>query len=168
MMIDTSRLMQEMDIRDVIETYTQSRFKSGKISCPFHTDKTPSLSVKNGRFRCWGCGASGSVIDFTRQLFGLSFVEAVKKLSADFNVPVDGLDGKDQRPDLWDDISLKIAAERAAEITTEIMRLVDETNRLADEHRALYQKGDFAGAERFANRIEDINDEIDFLMKCRG
>ena len=167
-MIDTKEVMQQVDIQTAIEFYTGNHFKHGKISCPFHTDKTPSLSIKNGRFRCWSCGASGSAIDFVRQMFGLSFVEAVKKLSTDFNVQVDGLDSKSQRPDLWDEVRLQVAAERAAEVTAEIMRLVDETNRLADEHRKLYRHGDFAGAERFANRIEDLSEEIDFLMKCRG
>ena len=40
-----------------------------KCLCPFHDEDTPSCeiteddSARNGRFRCWGCGAKGSVID---------------------------------------------------------------------------------------------------------
>ncbi len=40
-----------------------------KCLCPFHEEDTPSCeiteddSARNGRFRCWGCGAKGSVID---------------------------------------------------------------------------------------------------------
>jgi DNA primase len=40
-----------------------------QCSCPFHEESTPSCDITedntsgNGRFRCWGCGAKGSVID---------------------------------------------------------------------------------------------------------
>ncbi|MBD9268378.1 MAG: DNA primase, partial [[Ruminococcus] torques] len=32
------------------------------VSCPFHNDRTPSMKV-DSRFYCFGCGASGDVID---------------------------------------------------------------------------------------------------------
>lgn len=50
--------------------------------CPFHDDSTPSLSVGGvpDRFRCFGCGAKGDVIDFVRRMEGLGFHEAVQRL----------------------------------------------------------------------------------------
>jgi DNA primase len=50
--------------------------------CPFHEDNTASMSVDGvpGRFHCFGCGASGDVIEFVRRLHGLSFHEAVDRL----------------------------------------------------------------------------------------
>ncbi len=50
--------------------------------CPFHEDKTPSMSVDGvpGRFHCFGCGASGDVIDFIRRTRNLGFLEAVTEL----------------------------------------------------------------------------------------
>ena len=33
------------------------------VCCPFHNDRTPSMKV-DSRFYCFGCGASGDVIDF--------------------------------------------------------------------------------------------------------
>lgn len=50
--------------------------------CPFHEDKTPSLSVDRvpDRFHCFGCGASGDVIDFVQRTRNLGFVEAVTEL----------------------------------------------------------------------------------------
>lgn len=168
-MIDTKAIMQQIDLQTAIEYYTGERFKHGKISCPFHTDKHPSLSVKDGRFRCWSCDASGSVIDFVRRLYGLSFFEAVAKLATDFNLTVDGLDSdSNNRPDLWDDLQLEIAAKRQAEITMKIDELANETRRLSDKHRMLFQAGDDKAAEEVANQIESINDDIDFLMNCRG
>ena len=51
--------------------------------CPFHDDTTPSMSVDAvpGRFTCFGCGATGDVIDYVRRLRGLSFREAVALLN---------------------------------------------------------------------------------------
>jgi DNA primase len=50
--------------------------------CPFHEDRTPSLSVDGvpDRFHCFGCGASGDVIDFVQRRFSLGFVEAIERL----------------------------------------------------------------------------------------
>jgi DNA primase len=50
--------------------------------CPFHADKTPSLSVNEDRgvFYCFGCGANGDVYDFTMQLEGIGFREARARL----------------------------------------------------------------------------------------
>ena len=43
--------------------------------CPFHDDKTPSLSVSPEKkiFRCFGCGASGNAITFLRKHKNLPF-----------------------------------------------------------------------------------------------
>jgi len=55
----------------------------GKYICPFHEDKTPSMSIhaKTNRFKCWACNASGDGIDFIIKTSGLSFPEAVNQLS---------------------------------------------------------------------------------------
>lgn len=51
--------------------------------CPFHSEKSGSFTIFDGgeRFHCFGCGASGDVIDFVRQLHGLSFREAVAMIT---------------------------------------------------------------------------------------
>ena len=56
--------------------------------CPFHKEKTPSAKVDD-RFHCFGCGADYSVVDFTANVFGLTPVDAAKKLAKDFGVPYD-------------------------------------------------------------------------------
>ena len=54
--------------------------------CPFHADRTPSMKLNEDYFYCFGCGASGDVIDLAARLFGLSGYEAAKKLAADFGI----------------------------------------------------------------------------------
>jgi hypothetical protein len=58
----------------------------GMCRCPFHDDRTPSLKLNEDYYYCFGCGATGDVIDFTAQLFGLSNSEAAQKLAVDFGI----------------------------------------------------------------------------------
>ena len=51
--------------------------------CPFHNEKTPSFIVSEQKqiFTCFGCEASGNVIEFTKRYYNLDFIEAVEKLA---------------------------------------------------------------------------------------
>jgi len=51
--------------------------------CPFHAEKTPSLHVRPGTngYKCFGCSASGTVIDFVMNFLGVEFVPAVAWLA---------------------------------------------------------------------------------------
>jgi DNA primase len=57
-----------------------SRFKT---LCPFHDDHTPSLvlSPEHGSFKCWSCGAAGSVFDFVMDHERVEFLEAARMLA---------------------------------------------------------------------------------------
>jgi DNA primase len=50
--------------------------------CPWHEDKTPSLSVdrEKGLYNCFGCGESGDVVTLVEKMKRLSFKEALKFL----------------------------------------------------------------------------------------
>lgn len=57
--------------------------KSNFALCPFHNEKTPSLSLnkKNNTIHCFGsCGKSWDTIQYLIDYEGISFIEAVKKL----------------------------------------------------------------------------------------
>ena len=43
--------------------------------CPFHSDKSPSLTVSpdKGIYKCFSCGASGDVVKFFEAHLNLSF-----------------------------------------------------------------------------------------------
>ncbi|MBE6844807.1 MAG: DNA primase [Ruminococcus sp.] len=51
--------------------------------CPFHSEKTPSFHIYTDTqsFYCFGCGAGGDVITFTKRIENLDYVEAVKLLA---------------------------------------------------------------------------------------
>ncbi|KAG5175213.1 hypothetical protein JKP88DRAFT_338993, partial [Tribonema minus] len=67
---------------------TSSGHTSMKGCCPFHDDKTPSLSVDDakGLYHCFGCGAGGDVIKFVMETERLSFAAAAKTLAEQHGV----------------------------------------------------------------------------------
>ena len=76
---------QSVTTRQAAERYGLSVNQSGMTRCPFHEDHNPSMKVDD-RFYCFGCGASGDVIDFTARLFGISLKDATEKLAEDFGI----------------------------------------------------------------------------------
>jgi DNA primase len=51
--------------------------------CPFHKEKTPSFNVMEHKnfYHCFGCGASGDIVEFLIKSQHLNFVEAVESLA---------------------------------------------------------------------------------------
>ena len=72
--------------RMAAERYGLPIQQGSMIRCPFHADRTPSMKLNEEYFYCFGCGASGDVIEFTSKLFGISALDAAKKLAADFGI----------------------------------------------------------------------------------
>jgi DNA primase len=54
-----------------------------KGCCPFHSDRSPSFTIYSGgqRFQCFGCGASGDVLDFIQQLHNVGLRDAADMLT---------------------------------------------------------------------------------------
>jgi len=81
--LDADEIKKRVDIVDVISDYVNLK-RVGKLymgRCPFHEDKTPSFAVYlDGYYKCFGCGASGDVIDFIMKIRGCDFKEALEIL----------------------------------------------------------------------------------------
>ncbi len=54
------------------------------VCCPFHADRTPSMKLNEDYFYCFGCGASGDVIDLAARLFGLSSYDGGEEAGGGF------------------------------------------------------------------------------------
>ena len=72
--------------RMAAERYGLPIQQGGMVCCPFHADRTPSMKLNEDYFYCFGCGATGDVIDLAARLCGLSGYDAAKKLAADFGI----------------------------------------------------------------------------------
>lgn len=62
---------QSVTTRQAAERYGLNVNRNGMAVCPFHRDRHPSMKVDR-RYYCFGCGATGDVIDFVSLLHGIS------------------------------------------------------------------------------------------------
>lgn len=76
--------LQNIDLKQLIENETGHRFtRDNKICCPFHSEKSPSFSVRfnsdnnKWQWKCFGgCNTSGDAIDFIMQYKGMDYKAA--------------------------------------------------------------------------------------------
>lgn len=77
-------------IREVVEHFSGLKLDgSNKALCPFHSEDTPSFSVKpeDNIFTCFGkCGISGDAIDFVENIKGISNLEAAQLLAEFYRI----------------------------------------------------------------------------------
>lgn len=128
------------DIVDVVSQYVQLR-KRGKNYiglCPFHNEKTPSFTVSSEKqlFKCFGCGAGGSVITFLMDIKKISYVEAIQELADMLGIPIEYETNVDSET--------LTETEQMYELNTEVARFFSESLLSSNE-------GEFA-RQYFSNR----------------
>jgi DNA primase len=88
---DKQAVRERTDIVKLIGQYLTLK-KAGHDSltgiCPFHTEKSPSLSVSPAKqvFYCFGCGEYGDAFGFLMKVESLTFPEAVERLARDAGI----------------------------------------------------------------------------------
>ena len=85
-------LSSRIDIVEIINKRVSLK-KAGKdfkACCPFHNEKTPSFTVAPDKqiFHCFGCGESGSAIDFVIKHDHLDFVSAIETIANESGMQV--------------------------------------------------------------------------------
>ncbi len=97
-------VMDRNDIESVLSRYMTLKRSGSTLKglCPFHKEKTPSFSVSPDKqlYHCFGCGKSGTVINFIMDMENLDFVEAVKLLAERSGMAIP--DREDVKSDLAD------------------------------------------------------------------
>lgn len=81
-----AQIKMGVSVKEAAEYYGLEVNRGSMTRCPFHADRTPSMKLNEEYFYCFGCGASGDVIDLAARLFSLSGYDAAKKLAADFGI----------------------------------------------------------------------------------
>lgn len=61
--------------------------KNKMACCPFHNDKHPSMKIDKSYY-CFGYGEKGDAINYVAKIFGLSQIDAAKKIISDMNIPI--------------------------------------------------------------------------------
>ena len=94
-------LTRRTDIVELVGGYVQLKRKGRLYGglCPFHSEKTPSFYVypDTQSFYCFGCGAGGDAVTFTKKINSIDYVEAVKLLAQRAGMPEPTEDDKTGR-----------------------------------------------------------------------
>jgi DNA primase len=84
------RVRDAVDMAELVGTKTDLRRVGSRWTglCPFHDERTPSLSVdpERGLYHCFGCGVGGDAIRFVQETEALDFPEAVEALADRYGV----------------------------------------------------------------------------------
>ncbi|MGI8908549.1 MAG: DNA primase [Candidatus Sumerlaeaceae bacterium] len=141
------KLRSHVDIVDVVGRYVDLRRGGVNLKglCPFHREKTPSFTVSAAKqiFHCFGCNEGGDVIKFMQKVERLEWIESVKLLAQQYNLPMPELrrDGASSAAHQDEKEKLLAVTKMAAEFFASILQKeasstgTDAANYL--EHRAL-------------------------------
>jgi hypothetical protein len=97
-------MLASANILDVLEREYDLYFEAGSkgwwnTNCPLpgHDDSSPSFGVhpESGMYHCFGCGGKGTLLTFIQKVEGLSFPEAVARLSM-----ITGIDINEEQSEL--------------------------------------------------------------------
>jgi DNA primase len=82
---DIDRVRDATDIVELVSEVTTVK-RSGRsymAVCPFHQEKTPSMSLDRGQglYHCFGCGKGGDIFSFLQETQNLGFGEALEALA---------------------------------------------------------------------------------------
>ncbi len=79
--------------------------------CPFHNEKTPSFVVSETKqmFTCFGCHASGDVIEFVKKYYNLSFMEALEKLANQCGIKIEDSFNRGEKKDIYFEVNREAA-----------------------------------------------------------
>ena len=98
---DLERLRATVSIVDVVQQHVALRSvgRNWVGLCPFHGERSPSFNVREetGRYRCFGCSASGDVFNFVQQIEHVDFVTAVEHIAGKAGVQLRYTTGGESR-----------------------------------------------------------------------
>ncbi len=82
---------ERVDIVKVAEYYGLKLNRAYKCVCPFHKEKTASLSISPSKqiWKCFGCGKGGDVISLVSELLNINALEAAKSINRTLGLGLD-------------------------------------------------------------------------------
>jgi len=171
-------IKRRVTTRQVCETYGIPVNSSGFACCVAHAEKTPSMKVYDGDrgFHCFGCGVGGDVIDFTRILFNISFLEAIQKLNDDFSLgicPTKELSDREKIAIACENFERKKELEKrnkeVARLEAEYWKAFEEWKQYDEDLRQYEPKSpEDEINEKWVVAIKNINSASDRVIEARA
>lgn len=86
--IAKKRILDKVPLASLIGEQIQFTMRSGRQVglCPFHQEKSPSFTIFDDHYFCFGCRARGDAIEYVRHTQGLSFIETLKYLAEKYSI----------------------------------------------------------------------------------
>ncbi len=95
-----SEILGRIEILDLVSEHVTLKRSGQRFVglCPFHSEKTPSFTVRpeHGYFKCFGCGKGGDIFSFVQFRENVDFMEAMHILADRAGVELD--DAGERKP----------------------------------------------------------------------
>ncbi|HEX2155060.1 MAG TPA: DNA primase [Acidimicrobiia bacterium] len=154
---DIDKVRQATDLVELVAAVTKVK-RSGRsymAICPFHQEKSPSLSLDPGRglYHCFGCQKGGDVFTFLSETQGLDFSEAVEELARRAGIHLESDPGADRQRGRRN--SLHEAVRRAIEVYHHRLKSSPEAGQARAYLRSRGYDGDVVDEYRIGYAPED-------------
>ena len=97
-----NQVQQANDIVDLVSEHVSLKKKGREMVglCPFHDDHRPSMYVNPTKqiFKCFACGAGGSIFTFVQMRENLTFPQTLRRLAERAGIKLKPLKTQDSRP----------------------------------------------------------------------
>jgi DNA primase len=162
---DIDLVRHKTDLVELAKEVTKVR-RSGRSTmavCPFHSEKTPSLSIDSARglYHCFGCGKGGDVYQWVQETQGLDFSGALEFLArragVTLTVDPDAARRRGQRE------SLVEATQAAVEFYTERLRSAADAGNARSYLRSRGYGGDVVDTFSLGYSPEGWHELVDHL-----
>ncbi len=157
-MIDPFNSIKEaLQIADIATSYGVVLKRNNQALCPFHNEKTPSFTIfpKTNSFKCFGCGAGGSVIDFVMQMYRTDALQAARKLDIDFNLGL--FDHKPTKEEIHQQAEKKEQHQADKGLETAFEGFIDKAYNLLCDYFHLLQDWKGTHAPSSPNELDTVN-----------
>lgn len=90
-------VLRDSDLVEIVSESVNLISRSGKKVglCPFHEEKSPSFTIFDQKYYCFGCHSSGDILTFVMKSKSLGFLDAIKYLASHYRIPIPSLENKD-------------------------------------------------------------------------
>lgn len=155
---------QSVTTRQAAEHYGIRVGRNGMACCPFHKDRTPSMKV-DSRYYCFGCGATGDVIDFVASLHNLGKRDAAIRLAEDFGIVYDADSHKKANLPVKKTVPKLTFEQRYEQMKTKCIRVLLDYRHLLRSWKEIYapKPDNETWHPRFCEALQDIS-HIEYLL----
>ncbi len=89
-------ILETAKVEEVIQDYVTLKRRGVNLVglCPFHNEKTPSFTVSPAKniYKCFGCGESGTPVNFIMEHEQMTFPEALRYLAKKYRIEIEEIE----------------------------------------------------------------------------